>query len=40
MGPNKYFSIRNKYRLSHGKCAQMSFIALKKKINKWVSAVN
>ena len=34
MGPKKYFSISNKYKLFHGKCAQMSFIALKKKINK------
>ena len=28
------FLISNKYRLFHGKCAHMSFIALKKKINK------
>ena len=34
MRPKKYFSVSNKYKLFHGKCAQMSFIALKKKINK------
>ena len=34
------FLISNKERLFHGKCAQMSFITLKKKIDKWVSAVN
>ena len=31
MGSKKYSLICNKYRLFHGKCAQMSFIASKKK---------
>ena len=40
MGPKKYISISNIWRLFHGKCAQMGLISLVKKINKWVSAVS